>query len=196
MIIFKECKIDKEGKNILLNICVEDLPKYEDVYLESVIIDTEDTFKEDGPSDNPIYKVYLGSKGKSLEEIPGWGIIGNVPNKVKDAKLTISCDRLNLTTLKDHIFFIYVTSEGSDEIPYELAVTLDLKDIYNKSMYYIKELDNTCTIPKCFIDMILRIKAFKLSLKTGNFKEAVKQWKKLFKNKRNITVNNTCCGLN
>ena len=61
-------------------------------------------------------------------------------------------------------------------------------------MRYIKELDNNCTISKGFIDMILRLKAFEMSIKTGNFTTAINQWDKLFKNKRIVSSSN--CGCN
>ena len=50
-------------------------------------------------------------------------------------------------------------------------------------MNYVKEIEtNSCNIPKEFIDEILRYKALKLSLITGNYVQAVKYWKKFFSN--------------
>ena len=72
------------------------------------------------------------------------------------------------------------------------GIAVNLRPIYNMAMGYIKELDSNCSIPKGFIDMILRIKAFKLALKTGNYTVAFKWWDKLFKNKRSISINKRC----
>lgn len=40
--------------------------------------------------------------------------------------------------------------------------------------------------------MILRMKAFDLAIKTGNFQAAFQQWKKLFKDKISFSPNKGC----
>ena len=55
MVVFNECRIDKEGKNLIVDVSVDSLPYYKNVYLESITIDSDKTFIEHGPSSNPIY---------------------------------------------------------------------------------------------------------------------------------------------
>ena len=63
-------------------------------------------------------------------------------------------------------------------------------------MLYTKELGDTCSIPKNFIDYILKVKALDLSLKTGNYQEAIRYWNRLFKNfyyTNNVEFSNCGC---
>ena len=189
MVVFNECRIDKEGKNIILDVSVDSLSYYKNMYLDSVIIDTDKTFIDCGPSSTPIYNQKFpnvnGEKPK------------NIRVKINHSELSDSNIDLN-----NCILFIYIKVGGVPDIntpcgcdkTYSIAVAVNLRPIYNIAMRYIKELDNNCTIPKGFIDMILRLKAFEMSIKTGNFTTAINQWNKLFKNKRTVSSSN--CGCN
>ena len=62
MVEFKELKITPDGKNLIINASIKDLEYYKDVYIDSVIIDTQDTYLPSGPSSNPIYTKNFISK--------------------------------------------------------------------------------------------------------------------------------------
>ena len=62
MVEFKELKITPDGKNLIINASIKDLEYYKDVYIDSVIIDTQDTYLPSGPSSNPIYTKKFISK--------------------------------------------------------------------------------------------------------------------------------------
>ena len=64
-------------------------------------------------------------------------------------------------------------------------------------MAYLKELDNSCVIPKGFIDFILRVKALDMAIETCNYTEAIKYWEMLNrKSVKTVTNNCGCHGLN
>lgn len=208
MVVFNECRIDKEGKNLIVDVSVDSLPYYKNVYLESITIDSDKTFIEHGPSSNPIYSnTFTESDGVTQNYN---GVIRNAvliidANEVsglKHIRLQLSYKDLKLDNLNNHMLFIYIGVGGVPELntpcgmdnKYSVAVAVNLRPIYNMAMGYIKELGSTCTIPKGLIDMILRLKAFELSIKTGNFLTAIKYWDKLFKNKRIVSPNK--CGCN
>lgn len=206
MVVFNECRIDKEGKNLIVDVSIDSLTYYKNVYLESITIDTDKTFIENGPSSNPIYtqtfeesdEIKQNYSGK-LEN--GVFIIGaEEESGLKNVRLKLNYKELGLDNLSDNILFVYIGVGGIPEPntpcgmdnKYSVAVAVNLRPVYNMSMGYIKELENNCTIPKGFIDMILRLKAFELSVKTGNYTTAIKQWDKLFKNKRIVSTNKGC----
>ena len=193
MVIFNECRIDKEGKHLIIDVSIDNLLYYENIYLESITIDTDETFIENGPSSNPIYRRKLSiSSGSSL--------VPEVSTKPRNIRLKLTYRELSLNTLDNNILFVYIgvggvpdpdTPCGMDN-KYSVAVAVNMRPIYNKPMSFIKELEETCTASKGFIDMILRFKAFELSLKTGNFTTAIKQWDKLLKNKGIVVLNRGC----
>lgn len=57
MINFNELKIAQDGSLLTLDVSVKDLEYYKDVYIESVYVDTQDTYINGGPSSNA-YKIW------------------------------------------------------------------------------------------------------------------------------------------
>lgn len=208
MVVFNECRIDKEGKNLIIDVSVDSLPFYKDVYLESITIDSDKTFIEHGPSSTPIYSKNFADPDdveQGYNGIIDSGVFvmdSDEETRFKNVRLQISYKDLGLDNLNDNILFVYIGVEGTPEPDtpcgmdnkYSMAVAVNLRPIYNMAMGYIKELEGTCTPPRRLIDMILRLNAFELSVKTGNFLTAIKQWDKLFKNKRIVSPNK--CGCN
>ena len=199
MIIFNECKIDDEGKNLIVDVEVEDSPYFEDVYPGVIYIDTEDTFVCDSkPSDTHVFKESLQESRKPNRP---------APVKKKRVSITIPVSSLLFTSsdnkiqsYKDHIFFIYIEVEGEPsidcpcglDIQYTPAVIVDMNTIYRQALNYIKELGDSCSIPKGLIDIILRIKALELSIKTKNYISAASLYKKLFKSNKLIAKSTDC----
>lgn len=198
MVIFNECRIDKEGKNLIVDVSVDSLSYYEDIYLESITIDTDKTFIEHGPSSNPVYTETFTPDENNIQN--GVFMLDIQKSNLKNIRLRINYKDLNLANLNDNILFVYIGVKGvphpdtpcGRDNKYSVAVAVNVRPIYNMAMSYLKELEGTCNTPKGFIDMILRLKAFELSLKTGNFLTAIKQWYKLFKNKRIVSPTKGC----
>lgn len=186
MVIFNECRIDKEGKNLIVDVSVDSLSYYENIYLESITIDTDETFIEDGPSSNYIYN------DRFINVSDG--------RLTRKKRLKFSYKELGLDNFDDNILFVYIGVGGIPEPDtpcgmdnkHSVAVAVNMRPVYNMAMSYLKELEGTCTTARGFIDMILRLKAFELSIKTGNFITAIKQWDKLFKNKRIVSPTKGC----
>lgn len=179
MVIINQCRIDDEGKCLIIDAEVSNLSYYKDVYLDSVIIDTQETYSPNGPMNDPIFECEKNQKSLHLR----------LPAK-----------ELKGINLNKDILFIYIRATGVPDIAcpcgmdneYTMGIAVNLRPIYNMAMSYMRELSNNCSIPKGFIDMILKLKAFELSLKTGNFEEAISKWNTLFKNKINVSPNKGC----
>lgn len=56
----------------------------------------------------------------------------------------------------------------------------------------VKEISDTCNVPRHFINNILRFKAIELSIKTGNYLQAIKYWKKFFSSDRVRSIHKLC----
>lgn len=187
MIVIEQCNIDSEGKYLTIEATVDNLSYYDDVYIKRVIIDTNNTYVSSGPSTTPIYP-----ENYDPNDTEGYN--------TKHIRLQLTASDLGLSSLSDNIFFVYVEAMGtpSSDTPcgmdnkYVMSVAMNLRPIYNMAMSYIRELKSSCTTPKGFIDMILRLKAFELSLRTGNYVTALEYWDKLFKNKISVLTNKGC----
>lgn len=188
MINFNELRITPDGKNLIIDVSVLTGEYYDNVYIDSIMIDTQDTYISSGPSAKAVY-TYNVSADKNLKNI----------------RLVLEGSDMNdIGILRDNIFFVYVSTKGapSPDIPcgWDNTTTMqsivDLYSFYQKSMVYIRELSDTCNIPKGFIDFILRVKALEISIKTGNYVQAIKYWNKYFKGNAlgNPTIKCNCYG--
>lgn len=183
MIVLNECRITPDGKCLVVEATVNNLSYFDNVYIDSVIVDTDKTYSAGGPSDKGFKRTFEGEK-------------------IKNIRFSISAKDMGLSTLDNNIFFVYVyvtkDSIPSPDTPcgmdneYVMGVAVNMRPLYNMAMGYIRELNDTCSVPKGFIDMILRLKAFKLSLKTGNFPVAFEQWDRLFNNKVSVSSRKGC----
>lgn len=184
MIEFKELRVTPDGKTLIIDVAVKDLSYYDDVYIDSLTIDTQDTYSESGLSTNPIFYYEVASVSDK--------------NK-KRIRLELNSSVLG-KPITGNMFFVYITVKGTpaadtpcglDNVT-TLGVTADLYPFYKSSINYMKELENECEPSKNFIDSLLRFKAFELSIRTGHYVQAIKYWNKFFKEVRSNTVNTIC----
>lgn len=165
MIQFDVLNITESHKGFYLNIDVKikDIDEYNNMYISEILIDTQETFTAEGPSTKAI-SVYTANEKSDR-------VVLHLSNK----------DNLNITP--DNIYFIYVITEyeTKDSTP-ELMNSVDLGITYYEQyilinyLKYIKEIDRTGEVPKNFIDYYLQVKAFEVSLETGNYIQAISYW--------------------
>ena len=55
MIVFNNIRISQDDKYITIDAEIENNKYYENMYIDSVIIDNQDTFSPNGPSNKPVY---------------------------------------------------------------------------------------------------------------------------------------------
>ena len=55
MVHFNDLRFSKDSKYLIIDAAIDSQNFYEDVLLDSIIIDNQDTFVSNGPSSNPIY---------------------------------------------------------------------------------------------------------------------------------------------
>ena len=189
MIVFNNVKISQDDKYITIDAEIENNKYYENMYIDSVIIDNQDTFSPNGPSNNPIYTY----KAQPL----------NSDIYSRNVHLELTKVDLNLATLEKNIFFIYIIAGGvpAPDTPcgYDnntaVKVLVNTYPIYRNIMNYIKELGNTCSVPYNLIDKSLQLKMLDISIQTGNNAEAINIWKKYFMdNITNEPINCNCNG--
>lgn len=179
MVKFQELRITPDGLKLIIDVSVRDLEYYTNVYLDEILIDTQDTFIESGPSTKVVYsKIIEGSK--------------------KSVRLELGTGDL-LPSLNDNLFFVYVKTKGTPSINtpcgmdniYTLGITLNMCPIYNRIMQSVKDIARDCDIPKNFIDSYLRFKAFEICINTEHYTEAINYYNRFIRGK-SIAVTNNC----
>ena len=183
MIEFKELRVTPDGKTLIIDVAVKDLSYYDNVYIKSVTIDTQDTYSESGSSTNPLFHYEVASVSDENKK-----------------RIRLELNNTVLGDITGNMFFVYITVKGTpaadtpcglDNVT-TLGVTADLYPFYKSSINHMKELENECEPSKNFIDSLLRFKAFELSIRTGHYTQAIKYWNKFFKEVKSNTVHTIC----
>lgn len=202
MIKFNELKITPNNENLIIDVSIEDAEYFKDVVLDSIIIDTQDTYTQNGPSSKAIFTYIVAEEDydavyslpesaecSPVQEEQSLNYCFTIDNySKKSVRLVLKSEDLGVP-IAGNIFFVYVIASGEPTVdtPYDLrnskiiGTAINAYPIYKQSMEYTKELGDSCNIPKNFIDYIFRIKALDLAIKTGNYQEVIRYWNKFFK---------------
>ena len=174
MVQFNELRITPDDAYLIIDVSILDVAAYDDVYLKDIYIDNQDTFVNDSTPSTKAVKVY------------------DAPTQTtKNGRVTLSASQLETLGLSiGDLLFVYVETQGTPAIDTPcggdncttLGVVYDQHKLYIQSINYLKEVNCDCKLPKHLIDWIIRLKAFELSIKTGNFSLTIKYWNKFFSN--------------
>lgn len=213
MVKFNELKITPDNEYLIIDVSVDNAEYYDGVFIDSIIIDNQDTYVENGPSSNPIFTYNVNKEAYnlvySLPESCSCSPVQDEESKNycfsadedagKYVRLVIKSEDLRVP-IAGSLFVVYVNTIGEprEDTPCSLrqstvtGTAVNLYPIYKSSLGYFKELGDTCNIPKGLIDTILRINAIELAIRTGNYTRATKYWKKFFSNIRYINTSSNC----
>lgn len=181
MVQFNELRITPDGQKLIIDVSVKDLKYYTDVYLNSIQIDTQDTFVESGPSSEVAYTKTIDGNSKSVRLELGIGDL--------------------LPTLTDNLFFVYIRTKGTPaaNTPCGDDNSLSLGTIFYPYGIYCNLLKTLqlegigpCNVPKAFVNEFFKYKGLQFSLLTGNNLSAIKYFNSLL-NKLQITNSISKC---
>lgn len=187
MIKFNELRISKNSK-LIIDVSVLKDSYYKDVSLESIIIDSHETFIATGPSNHPIYqKKIISNDNEPTNRPEDLDIIKSFRIELDSLDLTVPVDKT--------MFFVYVKTRGTPSIDTPcgkdntivLGVAFSTIDLIDKGILLLKELTDECNTPKRLIMHILQLKALEISIATGHHTKAIEYWKML-NNKRRVTI--------
>ena len=182
MVRFNELRISQDGKYLIIDVSVRDESYYDNIYIQNIKIDTQDTFTDAS-----------GASSEAIYNSDSWHTVGE---NAKNVRLTLESAELGGKDLNSTMFFVFVTCTGDLNMgssendcaipcgmdnPVTLGTVVASYPYYQQAMSYIGDLSQTCIIPKDFIDFILRTKAMEVAVKTGNYQEAIKYFNKFFK---------------
>jgi hypothetical protein len=174
MVIFDQLRISDNGKVLYLDAHVNKASYFDNIYIERIVIQTQDQVSEAdplSPGDSNVYDVTV------------------TPTKVVHYALNASADfKTSLGTLSNKLLFVYIICNGCPDActpcrldeRTTLGVTFDEALLYQQVMGYTKELTNSCKMPQDFVDFILNWNAFKASVETEHYIPAIKFWEMLF----------------
>lgn len=169
--MIKYNKLEIDNDSLIIDFEVEDKPYYSGISIEGVRVDTPETYGTDTP--------YI------LENED------DVTHYTNELSISGFSKELLIITPQVYVALPPDTPCGADII--EKAVVYNKRALLQKGLVYLKELGESCAIPKGFIDFILRLKALDMSIQTCNYTEAIKYWKMLHRAPIKTTTNNCGC---
>ena len=196
MIRFNELKVVDCDKSLLINIEVEDMSYYQDVYIDRILVETSDFYNSAGPSSHAI-PVFVADDTQEIKEFA-----------VEVSELALNELKLEgdpNIDINRTLFYVYVGIKGTvaPDVPcgmddiWSIGVTANLKPIYTTSINLLNSYANNCEMPKELMDYMFRINAFDLALKTCNYTLANKYWTKFFGDRDYLAMTAKCgCGNN
>lgn len=206
MIHYNNLYITEDSKCLIIDVAIDEESYYENIYLDKIAIDTQDTYVPNGPSDKA--KIFTIRK-ESLDKVYADGkeiyvddhyIYVQGTDKLKHIKLYLTTQDLEVNLSKD-MLFVYTIATGTPapDTPCNCDVNKILSIVYNDYEVYksiiplVKEISNECNNSVAFINKELQLKAIEYAIKSGNYLLAIKYWRKYFMNNINIVSKKCNC---
>lgn len=185
MIIFDQLRISDDGKRMYINAHVNKADYFNDIYIDSIVIQTADKVSETDPGLPTSDYVYIKKAEENAKEL-------NLVLEASDLSRSWESDPKAIAfgrgDMSNTLFFVYIKCKGTpssctpcrlDEET-TLGVVFDENVLHQKVMDYTKELVADCSVPSAFIDFILLWNAFKSAIETEHYIPAIKFYNMLF----------------
>lgn len=185
MIIFDQLRISDDGKRMYINAHVNKADYFNDIYIDSIVIQTADKVSETDPGLPTSDYVYIKKAEENAKEL-------NLVLEASDLSRSWESDpnaiAFNRGDMSKTLFFVYIKCKGTpgsctpcrlDEET-TLGVVFDENVLHQRVMDYTKELVADCNVPTAFIDFILLWNAFKSAIETEHYIPAIKFYNMLF----------------
>lgn len=185
MIIFDQLRISDDGKRMYINAHVNKADYFNDIYIDSIVIQTADKVSETDPGLPTSDYVYIKKAEENAKEL-------NLVLEASDLSRSWESDpkaiAFNRGDMSKTLFFVYIKCKGTpgsctpcrlDEET-TLGVVFDENVLHQRVMDYTKELVADCSVPSAFIDFILLWNAFKSAIETEHYIPAIKFFNMMF----------------
>lgn len=185
MIIFDQLRISDDGKRMYINAHVNKADYFNDIYIDSIVIQTADKVSETDPGLPTSDYVYIKKAEENAKEL-------NLVLEASDLSRSWESDPKAIAfgrgDMSKTLFFVYIKCKGTpgsctpcrlDEET-TLGVVFDENVLHQRVMDYTKELVADCNVPSAFIDFILLWNAFKSAIETEHYIPAIKFFNMMF----------------
>lgn len=200
MVKFNRLFVVPDNSKTILDVEIEDLCYFENMFITGVSIDTKSTYVTSGPSSSPRYSKnildYSGLTGDIDLCEYFQGVIpkhSSVDRGLKRLRLVIPKSELDPT---NEILFVYIHVSGiphpstpcGEDKTYEMRITFNKANLYTEGVRLIKSHLGDIKDPTSkdenkmkLVDYILRYNAFNVALEAGRYKEAIELSEYIFK---------------
>lgn len=179
MLQFNELRLTADNKCLIIDVSVQDIAYFEGVTIDSIAIDTQDTWIPNGPSSKAVI-VYT-------PEFKVMDIIQDASGR----HVRIEVQKPLLDMSNKNMYFVYAIADPSNapeatQAPCTcsnekiMGTVVNNYYLYDTLMNGIRELADDCSKYKNFSDSFLRMQAVDAGIKAGNYPLAIKYWNMFF----------------
>lgn len=148
MIEINELRITDDSQHFIIDVQISPDSYYDNVYLDSIYIDDQDSFVSPTDPVGAVYEYKLESDTKTVR-------FELTPDDISRA-------------FNSNLFFVYITATGepSEDAPcgttsdLVMQTVVNLYPLFQHLMKYVREVEDVCSLPVNFVDQYLRFKAF------------------------------------
>lgn len=185
MIIFDQLRISDDGKRMYINAHVNKASYFNDIYIDSIVIQTADKVSETDPGLPTSDYVYIQKVEENTKEL---NLVLEASDLSKSWESDPNAIAFNRRDMSKTLFFVYIKCKGTpgsctpcklDEET-TLGVVFDENVLHQKVMDYTKKLVADCNVPSEFINFILLWNAFKSAIETEHYIPAIKFFNMMF----------------
>lgn len=185
MIIFDQLRISDDGKRMYINAHVNKADYFNDIYIDSIVIQTADKVSETDPGLPTSDYVYIKKAEENAKEL---NLVLEASDLSKSWESDPNAIAFGRGDMSKTLFFVYIKCKGTpgsctpcrlDEET-TLGVVFDENVLHQRVMDYTKELVADCNVPTAFIDFILLWNAFKSAIETEHYIPAIKFFNMMF----------------
>ena len=185
MIIFDQLRISDDGKRMYINAHVNKADYFNDIYIDSIVIQTADKVSETDPGLPTSDYVYIQKVEENTKEL---NLVLEASDLSKSWESDPNAIAFNRRDMSKTLFFVYIKCKGTpgsytpcrlDEET-TLGIVFDDNVLHQKVMDYTKELVADCNVPSEFINFILLWNAFKSAIETEHYIPAIKFFNMMF----------------
>lgn len=185
MIIFDQLRISDNGKRMYINAHVNKASYFDDIYIDSIVIQTSDRVSETDPGLPTSDYIYIKKMDGNTKEL---SLVLEASDLSKSWETDANAIAFGRGEMSRTLFFVYIKCKGVpgactpcrlDEET-TLGVVFDENVLHQRVMDYTKELLMDCVVPVDFIDFILLWNAFKAAIETEHYIPAIKFFNMLF----------------
>ena len=125
MIQFNELRITPDGKKLVIDASVKDLNYYNNVYIDAVIVDTQNTYVSSGPSSKPVFYYEVATNPSVIYTLPECDgctpVRDNTDKEIcftgleenGEKRIRLELDEKTLgASLSSDLFFVYIVATG------------------------------------------------------------------------------------
>lgn len=178
MFQWNDLSVTENGNNLNIDVQVVDSQYYKNVYIDSIYLDTDESYSPEGISSKAI-KIF---KAENSENI-------------KRKNITV-----DVSLFPKSLFFVYVKAKGStsDGTPCgmnkntTIGVTWNKYPIYKNTIKLLGELRDNCNPSRNLTDWILRYNALMLCIDCEDYTQAIQYWQSFFQKDSAVSISKPC----